>query len=136
MLAGLEASMDGQTFISDLRKRVVAAVLNGGMSRNEAAKRFGVGISTAINCMKREQETGSIAAIQIGGTDRGRFQASTNGSAGDRVWTSLGGRAGSARTKGRLPSRFGVCARGEAELQESVAAGERDRATSRGEGSG
>src|SRR5712672_1456603 len=98
MLAGLEASMDGQTFISDLRKRVVPAVLNGGMSRNEAAKRFGVGIRTAINCMKREQESGSIAAIQMGGTDRGRLQASTNGSAGDRVWTSLGGRAGSART--------------------------------------
>ena len=55
--------MDGQ----DLRERVVAAVLNGGMSRNQAAKQFGVGISTAINWVKRQQETGSVAPGQMGG---------------------------------------------------------------------
>ena len=32
----------GKPYSLDLRKRVVAAVLTGGMSRNEAAKQFGV----------------------------------------------------------------------------------------------
>jgi hypothetical protein len=36
MLAGKEASMDGQAYSLDLRKRVVAAI-KGGMSRNQAA---------------------------------------------------------------------------------------------------
>jgi transposase len=39
----------GKPYSLDLRKRVVAAVLDGRISRNEAAKHFGVGISTAIN---------------------------------------------------------------------------------------
>jgi putative transposase len=51
----------------DLRKRVVAAVLTGGMSCNRAAKQFGVGISTAINWVKRLRETGSVAPGQMGG---------------------------------------------------------------------
>lgn len=50
----------------DLRKRVVAAI-EDGMSRNQAAKQFGVAISTAINWMKRVDETGSVAPGQIGG---------------------------------------------------------------------
>jgi transposase len=37
------------------------------MSRNEAAKQFGVGIRTAINWVKRQQETGSVAPGQMGG---------------------------------------------------------------------
>ena len=57
----------GKPYSLDLRKRVVAAVLTGGMSRNEAAKQFGVGISTAINWVKRQQETGSVAPGQMGG---------------------------------------------------------------------
>ena len=56
----------GKPYSLDLRKRVVAAVLHGGMSRNEAAKQFGVGISTAINWVKRQQETGSVAPGQMG----------------------------------------------------------------------
>ena len=32
----------------DLRKRVVEAVTDGGMSRNAAAKRFGVSIASAV----------------------------------------------------------------------------------------
>jgi putative transposase len=51
----------------DLRERVVAAVLTGGMSCNRAAKRFGVGVSTAINWVKRLRETGSVAPGQMGG---------------------------------------------------------------------
>lgn len=57
----------GKPYSLDLRKRVVAAVLSGGMSRNKAAERFGIGISTAINWVKRQQETGSIAPGQMGG---------------------------------------------------------------------
>ena len=52
----------GKPYSLDLRKRVVAAI-EGGMSRNQAAKRFGVAISTAINWMKRVDETGSFAPI-------------------------------------------------------------------------
>jgi transposase len=50
----------------DLRERVVAAVA-GGMSRNRAAKQFGIGISTAINWVKRLDETGSVAPGKMGG---------------------------------------------------------------------
>jgi len=57
----------GKPYSLDLRKRVVSAVLTGGMLRNQAAKRFGVGISTAINWVKRQQETGSVAPGQMGG---------------------------------------------------------------------
>ena len=56
----------GKPYSLDLRKRVVAAI-EGGMSRNQAAKRFGVAISTAIGWMKRVDETGSVAPSQIGG---------------------------------------------------------------------
>src|SRR4029077_13179705 len=57
----------GKPYSLDLRKRVVAAVLTGGMSRNQAAQHFGVGISTAINWVKRQQETGNVAPGKMGG---------------------------------------------------------------------
>jgi transposase len=57
----------GKPYSMDLRKRVVAAVVSGGMSCNGAAKQFGVGISTAINWVNRLHKTGSIAAGQMGG---------------------------------------------------------------------
>jgi transposase len=56
----------GKPYSLDLRKRVVAAI-EGGMSRNQAAKQFGVAISTAIGWMQRVEETGSIAPGQMGG---------------------------------------------------------------------
>ena len=56
----------GKPYSLDLRKRVVTAI-EGGMSRNQAAKQFGVAISTAINWMKRVDETGSVAPGQMGG---------------------------------------------------------------------
>jgi len=56
----------GKPYSIDLRKRVVAAI-EGGLSRNQAAKRFGVAISTAIGWMRRLEETGSVAPGQIGG---------------------------------------------------------------------
>ncbi len=51
----------------DLRERVVGAVEKAGLSRRQAAKRFGVGISTAINWVRRNRETGSVAPGQMGG---------------------------------------------------------------------
>jgi transposase len=56
----------GKPYSLDLRNRVVAAI-QGGLSRNQAAKRFGVAISTAIGWMRRLEETGSLAPGQIGG---------------------------------------------------------------------
>jgi transposase len=51
----------------EFRKRVVAAVESGGLSCNQAAKQFGIGISTAIGWVKRLRETGSVAPGQMGG---------------------------------------------------------------------
>ena len=57
----------GRPYSVDLRKRVVAAVETGGMSCHQAAARFGVGVSTAINWVRRVRETGSVAPGQMGG---------------------------------------------------------------------
>jgi len=51
----------------DLRERVVAAVTRDGLSRHEAARRFGVAPSTSINWLKRLDETGQFAAVPSGG---------------------------------------------------------------------
>ena len=57
----------GKPYSSDLRERVVAAVVKDGLSRNQAAARFGVAISTAVNWVRRFLETGSVAPGKIGG---------------------------------------------------------------------
>jgi putative transposase len=51
----------------DLRERVVAAVEGEGLSRRQAAARFGVSYSAAIAWVKRVRETGSVEPSQIGG---------------------------------------------------------------------
>jgi putative transposase len=51
----------------DLRERVVAAIVKEGLSRHEAASRFGIAVSTAIKWMRRLRETGSVAPGQMGG---------------------------------------------------------------------
>ena len=56
----------GKPYSVDLRRRVVAAI-EAGMSRNRAAKQFGVAISTAIGWMQRVEQTGSVAPGQMGG---------------------------------------------------------------------
>src|SRR4029453_15724056 len=66
MLAGRRPAWMGKPYSVDLRKRVVAAI-EGGMSRNQAAKQFGVAISTAIGWMQRVEQTGSVAPGQLGG---------------------------------------------------------------------
>jgi transposase len=50
----------------DIRKRIVKAV-DGGLSRNKAAKRFDVAVSTVVKLMKHVEETGSIVPRKIGG---------------------------------------------------------------------
>lgn len=50
----------------DLRERVVAAVASG-MSRRAAADHYQVSISTAIRWVARQRQTGSPAALPMGG---------------------------------------------------------------------
>lgn len=57
----------GKPYPLEFRKRVVAAVESGGLSCNQAAKQFGIGISTAINWVNRLRETGSVAPGKMGG---------------------------------------------------------------------
>lgn len=59
--------MKGRAYSMDLRERVVAAVEREGLSRRQAAARFGVAVSTAIKWLNRVAETGSVAPGQIGG---------------------------------------------------------------------
>ena len=56
-----------KSYSIDLRERVVAAVEKEGLSRHEAASRFGISASAAIKWMKRFELTGSVAPGQIGG---------------------------------------------------------------------
>lgn len=57
----------GKPYSLDLRERVVASVETGGLSCNQAAKRFGVAVSTAILWVRRQRETGSVKPGKIGG---------------------------------------------------------------------
>lgn len=56
----------GRPYSLDLRERVVAAV-GSGMSCRDAAKLFSVGASSAIRWIERERNTGSPAALPMGG---------------------------------------------------------------------
>ena len=57
----------GRPLSQDLRQRVVAAVLEGGLSNNKAAARFGIAISTANLWVRKFKATGSLAHGKIGG---------------------------------------------------------------------
>ena len=57
----------GQPYSMDLRDPVVAAVQQEGLSRREAAARFGVAESTAIHWPKRMETMGSVAPSKLGG---------------------------------------------------------------------
>src|ERR1700728_5193623 len=115
----------GKPYSVDLRRRVVAAI-EAGMSRNQAAKQFGVAISPAIGWMQRVEQTGSVAPGQDG-----RSQAESDFErarglviAADQSWrfhlARAGCRAWRARVEGRLP--LGVVGRPcrEAELQKKA----------------
>ena len=54
----------------DLRRRVVAAVVEDGMSRRVAAQRFGIAPSTAIKLVDAWQRTGSYRPGRQGGDRR------------------------------------------------------------------
>jgi putative transposase len=56
----------GRAYSLDLRERVVGAV-ERGLSCHQAAAQFGVGVSTAINWVRRRRETGSVRPLKIGG---------------------------------------------------------------------
>ena len=51
----------------DLRERVVQAVERDGLSCNQAAARYEVAVSTAIDWVNRFRQTGSVAPGQMGG---------------------------------------------------------------------
>ena len=51
----------------DLRQRVVAAVMEGGLSNNRAAARFGIAVSTANLWLRKFRATGSLDHGKIGG---------------------------------------------------------------------
>lgn len=60
----------------DLRKRVVSAVSEEGMSCRAAARRFGVSISSAIRWIASLRERGDYASRPMGGDQRsGRIEA-------------------------------------------------------------
>jgi putative transposase len=57
----------GRPYSVDLRVLVVRAVTKGGLSCHQAAAQFGVGISTAINWVRRFRDTGSVKPDKVGG---------------------------------------------------------------------
>ena len=59
----------GKPLSMDLRDRVVAAV-EGGMSRREAASRFGVSTSSAIRWTSLSRRTGDVRPKRQGGDKR------------------------------------------------------------------
>ena len=52
----------------DLRERVVKAVVEEGPSRNGAAKRFGVGIASAVRWVVRFKAFGTVSLPRWAGT--------------------------------------------------------------------
>ncbi len=57
----------GHPLSLDLRQRVVSAVLDGGLSNNKAAARFGIAFSTANLWVRKFKATGSLDHGKIGG---------------------------------------------------------------------
>src|SRR6516225_4967001 len=56
----------------DLRERVIAAI-EGGMSRRQAAKIFGISPSSAVKWMQKQRRTGSVMAARMGGDRRSKL---------------------------------------------------------------
>jgi transposase len=55
----------GRPYSEDLRSRIVAAV-EGGMSRNAAARHFAVSVSCVVKLMQRFRRTGTVAPASRG----------------------------------------------------------------------
>jgi putative transposase len=71
----------------DLRERVVAAV-HGGMSCEEAAEHYEVSQSSAIRWVRRDRETGSPAALPMGGKRPFALAEQEHRHTGRRPWRS------------------------------------------------
>ncbi len=54
-----------QSYSTDLRVRVIGAI-SDGLSRRQAAARFGIGVSTAVTWYRRFCETGEVTARKQG----------------------------------------------------------------------
>lgn len=63
-----------QALSGDMRRRIAKAV-NAGLSRNQAAKKFDVAVSTVVKLMQRVKETGSVAPKKIGGYRKHKLAA-------------------------------------------------------------
>lgn len=63
-----------QALSGDIRRRIVKAV-DAGLSRNQAAKKFDVAVSTAVKLMQHVRETGSVAPKKIGGYRKHKLAA-------------------------------------------------------------
>ena len=72
MICGLRRVMEaaGMALSQDLRKRVVEAIFVGGMSRNAAARRFGVCVANAVRWAHRFQSTCEMSPTPTGGDRR------------------------------------------------------------------
>ncbi|MER8435173.1 transposase, partial [Mesorhizobium sp. M1393] len=57
----------GKPYSMDLRTRVVASVEQEGLSRRQAAERYGVGISTVTRWVRRLRETNKLTPGKMGG---------------------------------------------------------------------
>ena len=57
----------GKPYSMDIRDRVVEAIERKGLSRRQAAERYGIAPSTAVNWMRRLRDTGSVEPGQMGG---------------------------------------------------------------------
>jgi len=51
----------------DLRERIIAAVVEGGLSRHQAAAQLDVGVSTVIIWVRRRLEMGRVAPCKMCG---------------------------------------------------------------------
>lgn len=51
----------------DIRRRVISAVVEEGMSRHGAAARFGVGVASVVRWVAKFLRTGSMAPEKMGG---------------------------------------------------------------------
>ena len=108
-------------YSKDLRERVVWAVEEEGLLRRQAAERFGIGIKTAIEWVRRFRETEAWRPSRWEAAGRRRSLGDTGTGSRALPGTSLhparlGRRAGRGRLAGRLPDGLGLCSRREADL--------------------
>src|ERR1700710_1500746 len=66
MHAGRRPACMTRALSQDLRSRVIAAV-DGGLSRNAAAERFGIAVSSAIRWVRAWRVDGRVTALPQGG---------------------------------------------------------------------